>query len=233
MKLKSDGFVEAGSSRSLFSSAGLSPVLHYFCDFSKQSFAIYDSLSRSEDFRWRFLFADVIFPWFGYANITLGTVALDTPNNVAAFVTYAPAKRTPMIWPLSKSEFFHTDCDSAESLMHWHEHYRVWTNGRTFTVASGSSFIVASRNSVYFLSVSIILSRPLFNSFVKGLDMSSASSTRINGSKDAHAVVESQFGHISEDVQKLQSYGIWAPAVSIQASQGCEAVCRIDIVADR
>jgi hypothetical protein len=30
-----------------------------------------------------------------YADITLETVALDTPNNVAVFVTDAPAKRAP------------------------------------------------------------------------------------------------------------------------------------------
>jgi hypothetical protein len=34
-----------------------------------------------------------------YAKITLETVALDTHNNVAAFVTDAPAKHTSMIYP--------------------------------------------------------------------------------------------------------------------------------------
>jgi hypothetical protein len=37
--------------------------------------------------------ADIVFLWFVYANITLETVALDTPNNVAVFITAAPAKR--------------------------------------------------------------------------------------------------------------------------------------------
>jgi hypothetical protein len=66
-----------------------------------------------------------------YADITLETVALDTPNNAAVFVTDAPAKRAPMIYPLSKSDkspffwFFHTDCHSIQLLMHWHEHYKV------------------------------------------------------------------------------------------------------------
>jgi hypothetical protein len=36
------------------------------------------------------------------ANITFQTVALNTPNNAAAFVTDAPAKHAPMICPLSK-----------------------------------------------------------------------------------------------------------------------------------
>jgi hypothetical protein len=35
---------------------------------------------------------------------TLETVALDTPNNTAVFVTDAPAKRAPTICPLSKSD---------------------------------------------------------------------------------------------------------------------------------
>jgi hypothetical protein len=37
-----------------------------------------------------------------YADITLETAALDTPNNVAVFATDAPAKCTPTICPLSK-----------------------------------------------------------------------------------------------------------------------------------
>jgi hypothetical protein len=70
------------------------------------------TISVTADFRPLFLFADVVFPRFMYANITLETVALDTPNNVAVFVTDAPAKRTPTICPLSNrtnlpfSDFF-------------------------------------------------------------------------------------------------------------------------------
>jgi hypothetical protein len=41
------------------------------------------SLSVNVDFFPLFLFADVVFPWFVYADITLETVALDTRNNVA------------------------------------------------------------------------------------------------------------------------------------------------------
>jgi hypothetical protein len=35
-----------------------------------------------------------------YADITLETVALDTPNNVAVFITDVAAKRAPTICPL-------------------------------------------------------------------------------------------------------------------------------------
>jgi hypothetical protein len=70
-------------------------------------------------------------PIIRVADITLETVALDTPNNVAVFVTDAPAKRAPTICPLSKSDksyifrFFHMDCHSTQSLTHSHEHYKV------------------------------------------------------------------------------------------------------------
>jgi hypothetical protein len=37
-----------------------------------------------------------------YADITLETAALHTPNNVAVFVIDAPAKHALMICPLSK-----------------------------------------------------------------------------------------------------------------------------------
>jgi hypothetical protein len=90
-----------------------------------------DPFFVTADFRPVFLFADVVFPWFVYADITLETVALDTPNNVAVFVTDAPAKRAPTICPLSKSDkspifrFFHTECHSTQSLMHLHEYERV------------------------------------------------------------------------------------------------------------
>jgi hypothetical protein len=89
------------------------------------------SLSVNVDFRLLFLFADVAFPWFVYADLTSETVALDTPNNVSVFVRDAPAKCASTIRPLSKSEkapislFFHTDFHSTQSLMHWREHYRV------------------------------------------------------------------------------------------------------------
>jgi hypothetical protein len=53
------------------------------------------SLSLNVDFCPLLLFPGTAFPSFMYANITLETVTLDSPNNVAVFVTHAPA-------PLSK-----------------------------------------------------------------------------------------------------------------------------------
>jgi hypothetical protein len=50
---------------------------------------------------------------------------------VAVFVTDVTAKCAPTIWPLSKlgrspiCRFFHADCHSTQSLMHWQEHYRA------------------------------------------------------------------------------------------------------------
>jgi hypothetical protein len=61
---------------------------------------------------------------FMYADITLQMFTLDTPNNVADFVTHFPAKRAPTICLLSKSDkspsfhFFHMDCHSTQSLLH-------------------------------------------------------------------------------------------------------------------
>jgi hypothetical protein len=55
------------------------------------------SLSVNVDFRSLLLFADVVFPWFVYVNIALETVALDTPSNMAGFLTDAPAKRAPTV----------------------------------------------------------------------------------------------------------------------------------------
>jgi hypothetical protein len=75
-----------------------------------------------------------------YAEIILETVTLDTPNNVADFITDASAKYAPMICPLSKSDkspvfrVFDTNCHSTQSPMHSHEHYRVKTNIRKHTV---------------------------------------------------------------------------------------------------
>jgi hypothetical protein len=89
------------------------------------------SLSVSADFHPLFLFADVVFPWFVYDDITSETVALDTPNNVAVCITDAPAKRALLICPLSKSdkspisEFFHADSHSAQPLIPWCENYIV------------------------------------------------------------------------------------------------------------
>ena len=67
-------------------------------------------------FRPLFFLADYVFHWSVYAVITLETAALDTPNKVAVLIIYAPAKRTPTISPLLKSDkspilqCFHTNC---------------------------------------------------------------------------------------------------------------------------
>jgi hypothetical protein len=69
-----------------------------------------------------FLFADFAFPWFVYADITLETVALDTPNNVQMLRLNADLSKSVKS-PIFR--FFHTDCLLTQSLMEWHEHYRV------------------------------------------------------------------------------------------------------------
>jgi len=62
------------------------------------------------------LLADEDLPWCVYAVLTLENAGLDTPNKVASLVTDAPAKRTPTICPLWKSEkshilhYYHTNC---------------------------------------------------------------------------------------------------------------------------
>jgi hypothetical protein len=86
------------------------------------------SLYVSVDFRPLFLFADVVFPWFVYADITSETVAIDTPNNVAVLFTYAPAKRAPTIFPLSKLDKS-PDCHSTQSLQSvnkWKKNIQCW-----------------------------------------------------------------------------------------------------------
>jgi hypothetical protein len=89
------------------------------------------SLSVNVDLCPLFLFADVVFPWFVYADITSETVPLNTPNNVAVFITDDPTKRAPIICGLLKWDkspifrFFHMDSQSTQSLMHWYEHYKL------------------------------------------------------------------------------------------------------------
>jgi hypothetical protein len=101
------------------------------CDFSKQSCTMYVIYFANVDFRRLLLFADVIFTWFLYADITLENDALDTPDNVAVSITDAPPKRAPMTCPRSKQNksqifrSFHTDCHPAQSLNHWNEYYRM------------------------------------------------------------------------------------------------------------
>jgi hypothetical protein len=88
-------------------------------------------LSVSVEFRAIFRFAGVVFPRFVYADVSLETVALNTPNNVAVFATNAAAKRAPTFCPLLKFDrspvftVFETDCQSTQTLMHWQQHCRV------------------------------------------------------------------------------------------------------------
>ena len=111
LKLLSDSFC-GKSSRWLWSSAvTFAAVLLWFIDTIL--FNVRRSLPLSFDFRPLFLSA--VFPWFVYV-ITLETAALDTLHVVSLLVTDAPAKHTPTICPLWKSEkssilqYFQTNC---------------------------------------------------------------------------------------------------------------------------
>jgi hypothetical protein len=91
-------FVETGSSRWIFSSVvTCAAVVLWFLKtlFSVRQYLLFFftvvSLYVIVEFHPLFLFAGVVFPWFVYADITLQTVALDTPNNVAVFIPDAPA----------------------------------------------------------------------------------------------------------------------------------------------
>jgi hypothetical protein len=123
-------FVETGSSRWIFSSVvTYAAVVLWF--FETIFLNVRRSLSLDVDFRPLFLFAEVAFPWFVYAGISLGTVALDTLNNVKDFVTDAPAKHAPIICPLKIENLPFSDSfarilsHSTQTLMHLHENNRV------------------------------------------------------------------------------------------------------------
>jgi hypothetical protein len=121
-------FVETQSSRWIFSSAVTcaAVVLLFFKTILPN---VRWSLSVNVDFHPLFLIADVVFLWFVNANFTLETVALDTHNNVAV-LSHAAAECTPMIYPHPKLDrssifwFFHADCHSTQSRLHWDEYYR-------------------------------------------------------------------------------------------------------------
>ena len=49
---------------------------------------------------WQLLLFDVVRPLWWYADITLGTVALDTPQRLAVLVRDAPVRRAPTKCPL-------------------------------------------------------------------------------------------------------------------------------------
>jgi hypothetical protein len=149
-------FVETGSLRWIFSSAVTcaAVILWFF-----ETILLNERLSFpvNADFHSLFLFADAVFPWFVYADITLKTVALGTPNNVAVFVTDAPGRSAATICPFSKSHkspifrFSHTVFHTTRSPVHWQEHYRMKTNWiRTFSVFFCSSFNVVNTVRLYY-----------------------------------------------------------------------------------
>jgi hypothetical protein len=124
-------FVDTGSSRWIFS---------FYCNLCSSTSVIFKTIhlnvrrshSVSVDFRPLFLFADVVYPWFVYADKTLETVALDTRNNVAGFITCSSQTRTNYLSsckmrgaPHPIFRFFQTDRHSTQSLVHCHEHCRV------------------------------------------------------------------------------------------------------------
>jgi len=107
-------FVETASRWILISAVNFAAVLVRFID--TVLFNVWQSISLSFGFRPLFLLADDVLLWFVYVIITLETAAVDTPNKVAVFVTDAPAKCAPTIWPLWKPDkspilqHFHTNC---------------------------------------------------------------------------------------------------------------------------
>jgi hypothetical protein len=111
-------FVETRFSRWIFSSAVTYAAVVVWL-FETTLLNVLRSLSVIVDFRPLFLFTNVVFPWFIYADITLETVALDTHNNVSVVITDASTKHTLTICPLSKSDkspifqFFHADCHNT------------------------------------------------------------------------------------------------------------------------
>jgi hypothetical protein len=84
-------FMETRSSRWIFSSAVICAAVVLWI-FETILLKLRRSHSVNVDFHPLFPLVDVVLPWFVYADVTLETVALDTPNNMAVFVTDAPEK---------------------------------------------------------------------------------------------------------------------------------------------
>jgi hypothetical protein len=122
-------YMETGSLRWIFSSAVTCAAV-VLCFFETLLLSVWWSLSVNVDFHLLFLFADVVFPWFTYADITLETVTLSTPNNMA--VSSQMFQLNTHQWSvllqnqksLPFSDSF-TQTVTQQSLMHCHEHYRV------------------------------------------------------------------------------------------------------------
>lgn len=102
------------------------------CCLATILFNVRRSLSVNFGFRPLFLFADDVLPCFVYAVITVDTVARETLNSSAVFVTDAPANRAPMICPLSKSERSHISpiaCFNrrrTKRIIYWNITYKTW-----------------------------------------------------------------------------------------------------------
>jgi hypothetical protein len=105
------------------------------------------------DFHPLFLLADVVFPWFVYAYITLETVSLNVPNIVAVFITDAPgnAHQLSVLFQNRTSlPFSDSFTRTVTQQNHWHKHYRVQINKRRkFNVANWSSLNVANTKNLF------------------------------------------------------------------------------------
>jgi hypothetical protein len=129
---------------------------HLCCSSSVISWSNPSQYTTVSFYQRRFSFADVVLPWFVYTGITLEAVAFDTTNNGAVFITDAPAKRTSKSDKSPIFRSFHTDCHSAQSLIH-----DTSTTECKQTEEHSMLPTVANTNSISkFLNVSIILSTP-------------------------------------------------------------------------
>lgn len=95
--------VETGDLRCTFNSAvNWAAVVTWFLDTIRVSTRT--SLSDSFLLLPQLFLLDVVRPSWMYADVTLDTVALDTPQRSAALVTDAPERRAPTICPLVNSD---------------------------------------------------------------------------------------------------------------------------------
>jgi hypothetical protein len=148
-------FVETGSSKWIFSSAvTYVEVVVWFFE-KKILLNVRWFLSVNVDFRPLFLFTTVVFPWFVYADITLETVALDTPNNVADFATDAPPIEAPTnvssfkIWQVSHFPILSHGLSSSTNTNALTPALQIINKRENiFSVANWSSSNVANTNSI-------------------------------------------------------------------------------------
>jgi hypothetical protein len=93
-------FLKTGSSRRIISSAVNCAAIVAWIFGNNPSQCTYDLFLPMLIFAHCYSSLMLLFRWFVYADITLKTAALDTPNNVMVFVIDAPAKRAPTVCPL-------------------------------------------------------------------------------------------------------------------------------------